>query len=195
MEGSTVSGSGGIGVSVSNGDLEMKGSEVELNNGGGVMFSAGNGVFWNNIIANNVSGSGVFGGMRLDPLGGMIEFWNNTVAGNFVNGQPSAVVCIGTVALHNSVFSGTGELLSSSCEPEYSYIGDGSGGGAKTGCIETGEAVEYVDPGSYDYHLQATSPCIDQGTSTGMPAGLTVDIDGENRVQGGGVDMGADEAQ
>ena len=183
-------------MSVSNGDVEMKGNEVVLNNGGGVGFSTGDGVFWNNFVVSNGSTGGMFGGMQIQPGGtNTVDFWNNTVAGNLVNGQPSAVVCIGTVALHNSVFTGTGELLSSSCEPEYSYIGDGSGGGGKTGCIETGEDVEYVDPGSYDYHLQATSPCIDQGTSTGMPAGLITDYDGENRVQGGGVDMGADEAQ
>ncbi len=42
--------------------------------------------------------------------------------------------------------------------------------------------------GSGDYHLQAASPCIDNGTSTGAPS---IDIEGTSRPQGAGYDMGA----
>ncbi len=43
--------------------------------------------------------------------------------------------------------------------------------------------------GEGDYHLTAGSPCIDAGTD----AGVYTDIDGDERPQGAGFDMGADE--
>lgn len=41
-----------------------------------------------------------------------------------------------------------------------------------------------------DYHITASSPCIDKGTGDGAPSD---DIDGDSRPQGLGYDMGADE--
>ena len=49
----------------------------------------------------------------------------------------------------------------------------------------------FVAPGS-DFHLLATSPAIDHGTATQAPA---VDLDGNPRPVGAGVDVGAYEAQ
>lgn len=42
--------------------------------------------------------------------------------------------------------------------------------------------------GKGDYHLQASSPCLDAGTATGAPS---VDLAGTSRPQGDAVDMGA----
>jgi hypothetical protein len=46
-----------------------------------------------------------------------------------------------------------------------------------------------------NYHLQATSPCIDAGTddTTNYPELPPNDIDGDPRPYGAGYDMGADE--
>lgn len=44
--------------------------------------------------------------------------------------------------------------------------------------------------GANDYHLTAPSPCIDAGTPEGAS---DIDIDGDSRPQGAGIDMGADE--
>ena len=125
--------------------------------------------------------------------------WNNTIANNLMDttAVPSigGVFCgmLGTVELTNAIVEGnSGDQSNTNCSYESSFITDGSGTLVGVDNITTG-TPEFVGGG--DFHLQATSPCIDQGTSAGMPAGLTVDIDGENRVQGAGVDMGADEAQ
>ncbi|MHC4622373.1 MAG: FG-GAP-like repeat-containing protein [Planctomycetota bacterium] len=50
----------------------------------------------------------------------------------------------------------------------------------------------FVAPGRNDCHLLAGSPCINAGDPAGDYSGQT-DIDGERRVAGGRVDMGADE--
>ncbi len=44
-----------------------------------------------------------------------------------------------------------------------------------------------------DVHLQPGSPCLDAGNAADVGAGWT-DMDGQARVQGGGVDIGADES-
>jgi hypothetical protein len=50
----------------------------------------------------------------------------------------------------------------------------------------------FVDPNNDDFHLDSKSPCIDVGDPIGDYTGQT-DIDGEARVMGGRIDMGADE--
>ncbi|HPC42600.1 MAG TPA: right-handed parallel beta-helix repeat-containing protein [Spirochaetota bacterium] len=49
------------------------------------------------------------------------------------------------------------------------------------------EDPQFVDAASHDYRLQAPSPCIDAGTSSGV----TLDFGGTPRPQGRGPDMGA----
>ncbi len=48
----------------------------------------------------------------------------------------------------------------------------------------------FVDPTNSDFHLQSTSPLINQGTNQGIPL---IDFEGEPRVSGTAADMGADE--
>jgi hypothetical protein len=48
-------------------------------------------------------------------------------------------------------------------------------------------------PGAADLHLKTGSPCIDAGRNDAVPSGIDTDIDGESRIFGAEVDMGADE--
>jgi len=51
----------------------------------------------------------------------------------------------------------------------------------------------FIDPDNHDYHLSEDSPCIDAGPNTPQGGLPETDIDGEQRVMLGRVDMGADE--
>jgi hypothetical protein len=50
---------------------------------------------------------------------------------------------------------------------------------------------QFVDPAIRNYHLQASSPCIDSGD--GVPPAPVDDFDGDLRPNDAGVDIGADE--
>jgi parallel beta-helix repeat protein len=51
----------------------------------------------------------------------------------------------------------------------------------------------FVDTTSRDYRLQSGSPAIDAGDNTAVPVWLTTDFEGDLRIMGTAVDMGADE--
>jgi hypothetical protein len=50
-----------------------------------------------------------------------------------------------------------------------------------------------VNPGAGDVHETAGSPTLDKGSTALVPAGLTTDYEGNPRIQGAAVDIGADE--
>ncbi|MHC4501162.1 MAG: choice-of-anchor Q domain-containing protein, partial [Planctomycetota bacterium] len=76
-----------------------------------------------------------------------------------------------------------GDCSASYCDVEGSY--PGTGNIAADPC--------FVDPAGGDYHLSAGSPCIESGDPAYSAAPGETDIDGEPRLMGTGVDMGADE--
>ncbi len=52
----------------------------------------------------------------------------------------------------------------------------------------------FANPGSGDFHLMPTSPCIDSGSNAAIQAtGMVQDFEGDARIMGGTVDMGVDE--
>ncbi len=59
-----------------------------------------------------------------------------------------------------------------------------------TGCI-TGTPM-FVNPGNGDFHLKASSPCINSGSNSAASC-ISEDFEGDNRIIGT-VDMGVDEA-
>jgi parallel beta-helix repeat protein len=76
------------------------------------------------------------------------------------------------------------------CSATYSCIQDGDAG---TGNIFSDPC--FVNADANDFHLGLDSPCINAGDPCYSPASGETDIDGNDRVLGGRVDMGGDEAK
>ena len=112
-------------------------------------------------------GGGMWNRLLSDPTATNCIFWGNGLGG----GQIYNVEDSTPVVTYSDVQLGTGEP----------WFG--------TGCID-------ADPmfADADGRLLAGSPCIDAGNDAAVPSGVTTDLDGNPRIQGACVDMGAFEA-
>jgi len=140
----------------------------------------------NSIIAGNSAkrdGGGIYGGSS------NLKFTSCTIAGNSAGGNGGGLFrCKGQITnciISNNTASAYSQLYDS-VEPTYSCIQDWTGTG--TGNIAADPC--FAAPG--DYHLLFNSPCIDAGNPLYTVLGKT-DIDGQPRVIGTCIDMGADE--
>ncbi len=169
------------------------------------------------IVGNTADRAEVMGGAAISNLTGNLTILNSTVADNLSpNGQAitsfSWDSAAGMIEVANSILYNGGKEIWSNNLPAVSVTySDVQGGWTDTGNIDA--APLFVAPGGRsiegewidgDYHLQATSPCIDAGSDTDVPADV-VDLDGDGdvaeplpfdldrttRVQGSRVDMGA----
>jgi len=123
----------------------------------------------NNVIKNNIFYAG--------HAGWLIRSWSSVMTGNVVD--------------YNLFYT-------TSSNPRWQWKGqtyqtfdayrNGSGNGAHS---LNGQDPLLVDPDHGDLHLSAGSPAIDAGQT--LSASGSGDIDGDARVQGNSIDMGADE--
>ncbi len=140
---------------------------------GGVLFHDSEGMVVNTIFANNNNHAIYENDDESDPIVKNCLFYNNPDGVYFNEGLVTITDATGPNGL-NAVLA----------EAEDNLDGD----------------PQFVDPGAGNYHLGATSPCIDAGTGDGAPS---TDMDGEPRpvdVPGVGADgtgteydIGADE--
>jgi hypothetical protein len=215
VDGDIIEGEPGIhyeSVSVYGKRLELRGrvdpdapglSKFAAINAGGIdsafLFSGCSGSVLSRFMVTNA-----IHGVKCDNAGITIE--NNWIYGNEYgvcsNGASSAVnICNNTVVDNNScgVYAAFGAALNVSncilwnngddlfgCNATYSCISDGDPG---SGNISSDP--NFVDPNDRDYHLQPGSPCVDAGNAGASYFGT--DIDGDERIIGGEVDLGADE--
>ncbi len=139
-------------------------------------------VIRNNLIHNN-GGDGIyFASPNSDDI-----VSNNTVVYNSGNGIYNDELLFYSPTIFNCVVWGNGDDLFD-CEATYSCLGDP---------CDLGLGNIYTDPdfknaGAGDFHLNGASPCVNAGDPCGVYDGQ-VDIDGDSRVMGGLVDIGADE--
>lgn len=136
----------------------------------------------NNLIASNSSVSGQ-SAVGIDTSGSAFLI-NNTIANNSDDGGITAIAEPGaSIEIANCILWGNGVELVGINESMISYSDiDQEGFEGTNGNIRQNPA--FVNPTAGDYHLQATSPCIDNGTSENAPAS---DIEGNLRYDVPGV--------
>jgi len=190
LQGATVRGNAGGGVSASNCTVTLESSTVSGNAGGGVSISGGTSTLRNTwVVANGGPTAGV-GGVKLDNIAGlMFEF--NTVADNVTNSAFAAGIqcsALSPVVLSNSIVHGSAANQIGSpiqCSYAHSMSNQSLGGSSNVS-----GSPSFVNAGSGDYHLAPTSTGVDAADPA---ATLAIDIDGDARPQGTARDMGADE--
>jgi uncharacterized repeat protein (TIGR01451 family) len=198
--GNTAAGSSGGGVYLSNVDATIVDSRIYANTTTGF----GAGIFaWqtdfdltNNVLADNLAGSGG-DGMFVDGLTGSFgEMRHNTIADNgnvgvrvnnkFSVGMTNTILSghavAGIEAIGDAVVTVDHTLLRAT-----DTLSTGSGSVVDTATL-TGDP-RFVDPSTWDYHIRPDSAALDAG----VEAGVTVDIDGDLRPMGHAPDVGADE--
>jgi hypothetical protein len=94
-------------------------------------------------------------------------------------GRPAITNCILWADVPSEIYGGS---------PSVTYS-DVQGGWYGTGNINTNP--RFVEPVAGDYHLQPDSPCINAGDPGYIPGPNETDLDGNRRVMGGRIDMGA----
>jgi hypothetical protein len=181
-------------------NLEVSGNVVH-DCGEGISFATeGGGTLTDIAIVNNLSyrnGNGIGAHSFLDVPGSHLKtnvtVVNNTFAYNTGLGiqiveEPQ--VFVGFVIRNNLISDSEGlinfaTMTEADLTMDHNFLGAGYTEIHGTDYLE-GDPL-FVDPDAQDFHLQAGSPAIDQGASTGAPA---TDLDGVTRPQGAAVDMG-----
>jgi hypothetical protein len=130
----------------------------------------------NTIVANN--GSGIFWQSNFPIIR------NNLVAFNTWGMEQDTVSTSYPVIEYNDVYGNVLKGVSSN----YKGIPDPTGTGGNISADP-----ELANYGIGDLHIQPNSPCVDAGTSASIDGSWT-DFDGQNRVIGAAVDIGADES-
>jgi hypothetical protein len=153
------------------------------------------------VISYNYGGFG--GGAAYSDLGGCILFSNSAGSGG---GAYSCNLANCTLTANAASYGGgdtSGTL--ENCIVYYNIATvnyTNYYGGTFMSCCTTPQLPEagnitnaplFVNPANGDFRLQLNSPCINSGNNAYVPG--PTDIDGNPRVQGGSVDMGAYEYQ
>lgn len=188
---------GSLPSSVTLTNVVFSGNSAEI--GGGLANQDGVMTLTNVVFTGNsaVGDEGMGGGMNNV---GNATLTNVTFTGNSAGFGPAIYVSDvpGSTVVQNSILWGNTGTTEA---PEIWGADDGAavtysdvqGGWTGTGNIDADPL--FVDAANGDLHLQAGSPAVNSGDQTLLPAGITTDLDGNARVVGANVDMGAYEFQ
>lgn len=210
----TVTDNLGAGIYVNQGSPLIDGNSlirnVAWNYGGGIAANGSSSIIRNNVVfgnaafaqSNSSSGGGIY-------CSGNEVVVNNTIVGNSAdqggglavayNASSGGVVCHNNIVAFNSsgIFktSATAQTLNLAYNCVYgNYAYNYSGVSDPTGTLGSVSVdPQLADVAVGNLHIQPTSPCVDHGYN-GNVASSETDMDGQPRLQGVRVDIGADES-
>jgi predicted outer membrane repeat protein len=159
---------------------------------------------WNNLIARNTA-EGKGGGIYVATVSHDIS--GNTLVSNAAAFGGGMAVAQGQVVFNRSIANNIVAFNTSglwrengpdpvfTCNDVYGSVGQDYDGFTNPTGSNGNISVDplFVDRTNWNYHLAAGSPCINAG-SNGLAAG-SADFEGDPRIVGGAVDIGADEYQ
>jgi hypothetical protein len=162
----------------------------------------------NNVIAHNRAdyGGGIYssmnGSISNDTIVGNSAIYGGGIYGTGPEELPTAIGITNSILWGNTATEGNEIALTgiSRLDSSYNSIKDGAAGihidpnstlNWGQGNIDADPL--FANPTIDDYHLLPNSPCIDAGDPNYVVDPNEHDIDGDNRVIGGRIDMGADE--
>jgi len=149
-----------------NTNIMVNGATIYRNTGGGIFTFGGTNTLTNNSLSGN-SASGPGGGIYYTQIG------THTLTNNIIWGNSSGIYTSGgdltvTYSIVQGSFTGEGNMDEDPLFVDQPAIGLGTSG---------------------DLRLQACSPAINAGDDVSVPVGTT-DLDGNDRIFDGTVDMG-----
>ncbi|MCA9310302.1 MAG: right-handed parallel beta-helix repeat-containing protein, partial [Phycisphaerales bacterium] len=159
--------------------------------GGGLALKGGSPRVISSVIRDNAAG-GSGGGLFLFP-DVTATLANLTVTENAANIGGGLSMDLGASSMTNSIVFGNtaptdANVRGTALTISASLIGGGyAGPGGPILDADPG----FVSPGSDDFHLLPSSPAVNGGDYTLLPMFETVDLDGNRRISGGQIDMGA----
>jgi len=155
---------------------------------GGIAEGSTSATLTNCVLSRNEAGLG--GGAMVG--GQETVFLNSTVAGNLGGGIGGGNYAEGSPLFGNCIVWGNSQwqIERPGATAVYSDVQDGWPG---VGNIDADPL--FVQPGSDNLRLSIGSPCVNAGDNSAIPPGITTDLDGNPRIQGDVVDMGAYEGE
>jgi uncharacterized repeat protein (TIGR01451 family) len=167
---------------------------VVRENGMGIDCGNSTPIIVNNWIHHNY-GIGVRAGRETVIRNNTIVHNDSYGVSNCANDDPQVVNCI---LWHNNSENGYHQL--EDCDADYCCIthptniaGDDPPPTDPNNNIYYNPLFAYSDPNLYNFHLDPESPCIEMGYDDVVDPQGETDIDGDDRIFGDHVDMGADE--
>jgi len=206
LTGLTLTGATNYAVFCNQGGSTVTRCVIEGNAGGVLCLANGTAQVRNNLIRDNAEAgaASVFSGATMtlqdnwiydNSYGVWVGYTGSAaVAGNTIVGNTTAGVYQDNAAqltINNCVFADNADDLYA-CSCLYSCIQNPSDLGDPNVTGNLCAAPCFVDAPEQDYHLAQSSPCVNAGDPAADGTGR-YDIDGQNRLTGARVDMGAHE--
>jgi len=152
-----------------------------------------NSLFYNNTSLNNASCMYLGASTGGNATGSQVDIINTTFAKNIgTNGNVMTMVQASNSKLQNTIIYGNGSITPFSVTSTAASVSNSIiEGGQLSG---TNSDPLFTDTVSNDFTLQSTSPAINAGNNSYIPASITLDLAGNDRVYATTVDLGAYES-